>query len=497
MEYTHKMQNSKLLARLIPAVIIIVGFLFACLPSISQITGTKATNAKTGNNKIVSGEAVVPQAVYDVRLFGAAGDGKTLNTKTIQSAIDQCNAAGGGTVLIAGGSYVTGTIYFKSNVCLHIAAGAVLLGSTNIDDYTTNTDRTMYRGEPYMDRCLLFAKDVQHISIEGKGIIDGQGKSFPMPGDPQRNRPKMFRFLRCSNLRVRDITLRAPASWTTEWRYCSDIVVDGITIFSRANSNGDGLDFDGCKNVRVSNSTFDTSDDSICLQTSLPENPCQDVTITNCHFSSRWAGIRIGLLSRGDFENVAVSNCTFRDHNDSGLKIQMMEGAEMRNMVFSNLVMKNVPRPVFMTFNSQKAWVDTMATLLPMKRMYNIQFNNIVVETNTAGKNAAFIVTGMPGHPIEGISFSGIRAIFPGGGTAADAKNVLEEFTVENLKGRWPEYGGLRGTVPSYGLYLRHVKGVTLQNIDVSTTTADARPAMVLVDVEGEKIFDAPPADKR
>lgn len=440
----------------------------------------------------------IKNGIYDIRTFGAISDTTTINTKPIQDAIDKCNADGGGIVLVSGGSYVTGTIYLKSNVCLRVEAGAVILGSKNIDDYTTDTDRTMYRGEPYMDRCLIFAKDAQNISIDGYGIIDGQGKFFPMKGDSQRNRPKMMRLMNCTRIHIRNIMLRAPASWTTEWRYCTDIVVDGITIFSRAKSNGDGLDFDGCTQVRVSNCTFDTSDDSICLQTSLADKPCQDIVIMNCNFCSRWAGIRIGLLSRGDFDNVVVSNCTFRDHRDSGLKIQMNEGAEMSNMVFSNLVMKNVPRPVLLTFCQQNAWVDSPKGYPPMKRVYNIQFNNITVESsNQTDPGCAFIITGMPGHPVEGISFSNIKAVFPGGGTAEDAKNVLAEYTVENLKGRWPEYGSLRGRIPAFGFYARHVKGLTLRNVEITSATEDARPAIVFVDVVDAKTSDCPEPDKR
>ncbi|MGC4235805.1 MAG: glycosyl hydrolase family 28 protein [Niabella sp.] len=436
--------------------------------------------------------------LFDIRDFGAVPDTVTVNTKAIQSAIDKCNVNGGGVVLIAGGPYVTGTIYLKSNVCLRIESGATLLGSKNIKDYATNTDRTMYRGEPYMNRCLIFANAASNITIEGRGVIDGQGRSFPNRGDSVRNRPKMIRLMNCNNFRLRDITLRAPAAWTTEFRYCNDIAVDGITIYSRANSNGDGLDFDGCTKVRVSNSTFDTSDDAICLQTSLTEYPCRDITINNCHFTSRWAGVRIGLLSRGDFENITISNCSFRDHNDSGLKIQMCEGAEMKNMVFSNLVMKNVPRPVFFTFTQQNAWVDAPPdSFPPMKRVHNILFSNITVDNTGGNKHSAFIITGMPGHPIEHISFSDIRAIVSGGGTKSDAENVLAELDVENIKARWPEYGGLRGTVPAHGLYVRHVKGITVRNMEFFTKVADARPAIVFVDVKEAKVSDAPPPDNR
>ena len=419
--------------------------------------------------------------IYDIRTFGAVGDGATLNTQALQTAIDTCSTAGGGTVLVAGGRFVTGTFHLKDNVCLRVDSGAAILGSTNIADYTTDTDRTMYR-EPHMNRCLIFAQDAHNISIEGMGTIDGRGKSFPQRGDLQKNRPKLMRLLNCSRLRVRDITWLNPASWTTEWRYCSDIAVDGITISSRANGNGDGLDFDGCTNVRVSNSTFDNSDDSICLQTSLADKPCRDIVISNCHFSSYWAGMRIGLLSRGNFENVTVTNCTFRDHKDSGIKIQMNEGGEIKNMIFTNLVMQNVPRPVFLTFCQKRAWVDAPQELAPMKSVRGLQLSNITVDSDTGTKDAAFVFVGLPGHPVEDISLTNIRATFAGGGTEADAANKVNELTPENLKG-WPEYGSLGKTVPAHGLFARHVKGITMRNVKFSTKTPDARPAVVFEDV--------------
>ncbi|MEO6837858.1 MAG: glycosyl hydrolase family 28 protein [Ginsengibacter sp.] len=237
----------------------------------------------------------------------------------------------------------------------------------------------------------------------------------------------------------------------------------------------------------ASKCSFNTSDDAICLQASLIEKPCSNIVITNCVFSSKWAGIRIGLLSRGDFENVLVTNCIFNNINDSGLKIQMCEGGEMKNMIFSNLIMENVPRPVFMTFTQQNAWVDADNEVRPMKRMHDFQFNNIIVESNSGGRNCAFIITGLPGHPIENVTLSNIKATFPGGGTAADAKNILAEFTKDNLKGNWPEYSELRKTVPSFGLYVRHVKGLTLHDVELTTLQKDARPAIVLVDVAKSK----------
>jgi hypothetical protein len=436
--------------------------------------------------------AAQTQPTFDVRKFGAAGDGVTLDTKSLQTAIDRCSAAGGGTVVVAGGRFLTGTLYLKNNVTLRVESGAAILGSPHIADYTTDTDRTMYRGEPYMDRCLIFAKDAANISIEGAGTIDGQGKSFPEAGDRQKNRPKLIRLLNCTHISVHDITLLNPASWTNEWRYCSDITVSGITIHSRANSNGDGIDLDGCTNARITASSFDTSDDSICLQTSMPDKPCRDVEITDCKFTSRWAGVRIGLLSRGDFEHVAVNHCTFTNHNDSGLKIQMNEGGEMKDMVFSDLVMKNVPRPVFVTFCQKNAWVDAPRTLAPMKRLGDLHFKNIDVDTDTGGTGCGFMIIGMPGHPVEDITFTDIRAIFPGGGTTDDAKSVLAELTPDVLATHWPEYSSLHGTVPAFGFFARHVKGITLTNVQLSTKASDGRPPIALADVTESKIDNLP-----
>ena len=423
---------------------------------------------------------------YDIRGFGAVGDGRTLNTTTIQSAIDQCHAHGGGTVVIAQGSYVTGTIHLKSHVHLRVEAGATLLGSPDIADYATDTHKQMYKAEAHMDRCLIFARDATGIGICGAGTIDGQGQreNFPNAGDPGGNRPMLIRLLNCSNIRMRDITLVRPASWTSAWLYCSDIVVEGIRIHSRVNGNGDGLDFDGCTDVRVSNCSFDTSDDSICLQTSRPDRPCRDIVVTNCTFCSKWAGMRIGLLSLADFENVAVSNCVFRDIDDAGLKIQLCEGAEMKRMLFSDLVMENVPRPVFMTFGQQRACTDAPDGVAPMQAMGDMVFSNILVDATACGKDAAFIFTGLPGHPIENITLRNITMTVAGGGTTEDANTELAELDLAAIGNHWPEYTCFGATVPAHGMYFRHVRSLAMSQIRLRTTTPDQRPDILLIDTE-------------
>ena len=455
----------------------LTALLLAPLAALQPVNASGETNA-------------IRKSIFDIRDFGASGDAVTLNTAAIQKAIDACTANGGGQVLVAGGRFVTGTLYLKDHVTLHIAAGAALLGSTNIADYTSDTHKNLYAGEPHMDRCLIFARGAVNIGLTGSGIIDGQGdrKNFPNLGDPGKNRPMLIRFLECTRIQLRDLTIGNPASWTSAWLYCDDIVVDGVTIKSRANGNGDGLDFDGCENVRVSNCLFDTSDDSICLQASRSDHPCRNVVINNCVMKSQWAAIRIGLLSLGNLQDVTVSNCIFHDIRDAGLKIQMCEGGTMKNMQFSNIVMRNVPRPVFMTFNHWRMGVDSPKELPLMKALSDMQFSHIRVDnselTNTP---TGIVLSGVPGHSIENISFDDISLTSSGGGTAEQAAiRNLPEFV-----DRRPEFGVLGKTVPFVGFYARHVRGLTLSNVRFDAIKTDVRAAIVCENVENVEIAGA------
>lgn len=427
---------------------------------------------------------------FNVLNFGAKADGTTKDTQALQSAIDACTQNGGGTVIIpAGKTIITGTFYLKNHVNLHIESGAKILGSPDIADYTTDTHKNMYKNEPHMDRCLIFARDAHDFSIDGDGTIDGNG--HPKYFTSQTGRPMLIRFLNCQSIRIEQVKLINPAAWTSAWIYCNEIVVNGIRIESRVNHNGDGLDFDGCTNVRVSNCSFNTSDDSICLQSSSKNKPCKDIVVTNCIFESRWAGMRIGLLSQGDFESVTVTNCTFKNIDDSGLKIQMNEGGEMKNMVFSNLVMKNVPRPIFMTFCQQRAGADTPEELFPMKAMHDFIFSNIITDNTGLDKNSAILITGMPGHPIENIILKDIRFLTAGGGNAEDAsRQHLNEYTPEVLQGWWPEFR-LIGTLPASCIFIRHANGVYMDNLILSSKDQDARPPVVFDDVQNQQVINS------
>ena len=424
--------------------------------------------------------------VYNIADYGAVNDGKRMNTKSIQKAIDQCTKDGGGTVVLSGGGkFMSGTIYLKDNVTLYIDNGTTLLGSKKISDYALDTYKCMYKDGTTLYQCLIFAKDSKSIAIEGQGTIDGNGNRADSIF--VKERPMLMRFMNCSNIHLTDVNIINPASWTSSWLYCDDITVTGIKIISRVNWNGDGLDFDGCTNVRVSNCSFDNSDDCICLQTSRADKPCRDIVISNCLFSTEWGGLRIGLLSRGDFSSVTVTNCTFRNIKDSGLKIQMNEGGEMKNMVFSNLVMENVPRPVFMTFCQQRACVDSPMELAPMKAMHHFIFQNMIIDNSKLDKNSAFFLTGLPNNKIGDILISNVQLVVSGGGTKEDAAKTVKEYTPEVLGDQWPEFY-LVGALPAYGIYARHINGLTIDNFFVKTISLDARKPTLFDDVQNLEI---------
>ncbi|GAF05428.1 glycoside hydrolase family 28 protein [Saccharicrinis fermentans] len=430
------------------------------------------------------------QSYFNVLDYGAKADGFTIDTKAVQAAIDAANKNHGGTVIIPSGKTVmSGTLFMKSFVTLHLENGAILKGSPNIADYPEGTHKNMYKNEPHMNKCFIYAQNAHSFAFEGYGTIDGNG--HPQHFNRKTGRPMMMRFKNCDKIHMRNITLINPAAWTSAWLYCNEIVVDGIRIHSRANGNGDGLDFDGCTNVRVSNSSFDNSDDCICLQASLPDKPCKDIVISNCIFETKWGGMRIGLLSRGDFESVTVTNCTFKNIQDSGLKIQMNEGGSMKNMVFSNLVMKNVPRPVFMTFAQQKACVDAPDEMYPMKEMKNFIFQNIIADNTELDKNSAFFLTGMPGKHIENIIIKDIQFFIAGGGTKEDAhKKDLNEYSLDVLEGWWPEFSRV-GTLPASGMFLRHMKNVTVSNFHLFIEGQDARKPIIFDDVINGKVSNS------
>ena len=229
-----------------------------------------------------------PMSNFNIIDFGAAGDGETLNTKAIQSAIDACSQNGGGTVHFPAGTFLSGTIYLKDNVTLNLAPGAVLLGSADAKDYPLNKCRYVSGSDRYVARALIWGEGLHDIAITGRGTIDGQGSLFVnnrMPpseykrlstffsdttrfitGAGDINRPYLIRLISCRNVLVEGVTLQKPAMWMQHYLNCDDVTLRDLNIFSHGNRNNDMIDIDGSRNVVITGCIGDSDDDGITLK---------------------------------------------------------------------------------------------------------------------------------------------------------------------------------------------------------------------------------------
>jgi hypothetical protein len=436
------------------------------------------------------------RAQVHVQNHGAKGDGKTLGTRAIQAAIDACHAAGGGRVVLSQGAFLTGTIRLKSHVTLFIDAGASLVGSPNITDYPKDAGvcdwHPRFSWGRELTGSMIYAEGAEDIGIEGTGTIDGgqrpeEPRAFPNAGDSEKRRPMMVRFRDCSKVRLRDVTLTNPASFTTFFVACRDLLFDGVRVRSRATGNGDGFDFDGRERVRISNCDLDTGDDAIGLKTFLPGKPNADFVISNCIISSSWAAIRLGPESFADMRNIVMSSCVFHDCRD-GFKIQSCEGAVIERFSASHIVMENVLRPFFVTQNRFGMSKHAPPGRTPVGLIRDLRFSEIaaVVPRNTT--SSAFdqpcsVFVGYPGAYIENVSISGLDLVMPGGGTAEHASRRDVPELLEEVK-RYPEAPDFQGELPAASLYLRHVRDFRMNNARLATTAADARAFLAGDDLE-------------
>lgn len=316
--------------------------------------------------------------IFDVKSFGAVGDGATLNTAALQKAIDACAESGGGRVYLSDGTYMTGTLVLKSNVDLHIERGAVLLASPNCDDYPEFDKKHVEVAKLPRNSgvALIFAEECENISISGKGKIDANGYSFVTECEPYHwgwrfkrinlhTPPRVVFFAGCENVSVEDVTMvNQPAGWSYWIHDCDNVHFDKVNILADAEfPNNDGIHINSSRNVTVSNSIISTGDDCIIVRAnnvSLKENKvCEKVTITNCTLTSHTNAIRIGWLNDGVIRNCVFSNLAINETR-TGITVTLPsrpineplsdEGREdtlIENLNFSNITMDSIYlRPV-------------------------------------------------------------------------------------------------------------------------------------------------------
>ncbi len=432
-------------------------------------------------------------AAFNVRTFGAKGDGKHLDSEAIQTAIDKCSSNGGGKVLLTAGKYLCGTILLKDNVTLDVGPGAVVLGSKNLDHYRNVSTFTDAVGQQ-RGKFLIGAVDAKNIGIEGSGVIDGQGSLF-RKGQPGWNeRPFLVRFVRCSNISVTALTLQNPAAWTSHYFDCEGVRICGLTIRSEVNENNDAIDIDSCRRVRISDCDIRSSDDSICLKTTST-HPCRDVVVSNCIISSNWGAIKFGTESAGPIENVSISNCAVYDTLGGGIKILSVDGAQLRNVTISDITMDNVVMPIFIRLGARMRMYQKDDDQQTVGVIKDVSISNIRAKAismpqerialtvkpeyvkGVTNPGAGIFVTGIAEHFVENLVLDNIHIIHPGG------ESKTAEAIVPEMERDYPEFHYF-GRLPAYGVFVRHAKGLLLRNIRVETEKPDFRHGLVCEDVE-------------
>jgi polygalacturonase len=444
------------------------------------------------------------------------GDGVTLNTTALNAAIDHLAKNGGGTLSIPPGRYLTGTIYLKSCVTLHLENGAVIVGSTNLADYPRNPPPFPSQVLLYGRYSLICAIGQHDIAITGEGKIYGQGdhpnfnkKALQDRGwaqqDAYLHRPYGFYFVACRRVQVRNVTLQNLAYRTQLYLDCDDVVVDGMTVDNgKDDHNNDGLDVDGSRNVRISNCYVVAGDDGINLKSSYAA--CENITICNCVVHSLCNGFKFGTASRGGFKNVSIANCSIYETGAAGIALQIVDGGVLDGVTVANLSMNDVGAPLCIRLgNRGQEWIDGQGPATP-GTLRNVVIRGITASVTARDGTMAASITGLPGHPVENVEISDVKiTLKPGHGKVQldafqlkllnDARNRVErDFgnevkrvtlpDVPEVPSDYPEYS-MFGALPAYGFFCRHVKNVTFDHIDLDFETAEYRSALAMQDVRG------------
>ena len=433
--------------------------------------------------------------VCDATRHGARADGRTLATAAIQRAIDACAAAGGGVVLLAGGTFLSGTIVLKDNVTLRIAPGATLLASPRIEDFTPFPREdvaaifvdgsTQNKGNgPYH---MIHSDGARDVAIDGGGTIRGNGRAY-WDADPERvfvarrARPSpLIEFVATSGIRIENIAIRDAPGWTIHPLESSDIRIAGISIVNDGRGpNTDAVNIDSSRNVLVTDANIEAGDDCVVLKTTgrrggRPVPPTENVIVSNIVCSSDDQGVKIGTESLGDFRNILFTNILIYHSPNlyrpptAGISMSMVDGARFENVTVANVIIRDAVTPLFLRLGNRGRG---QAVPVP-GALANVTFSNIIA----TGGSLASSITGLPGYPVRGVTLSDVSITMAGGGRDPSPAEVPE------LPGDYP-HAPMFGPLPAYGLYVRHADGLVLRNVRLRAATPDSRPAVVLDDVD-------------
>jgi polygalacturonase len=457
-------------------------------------------------------------APFDVKTFGAKGDGKTGDREAINKAIEAAAAAGGGIVYFPAGTYLTGSIRLKSNITLQFDHGARLEASSDPAAYDAaepnQWDQFQDFGHSHWHNSLIWGEGLENVSIVGGGLLSGSAlvRERGAVGD------KLIALKLCRNVTLRDFSILNGGHFGILATGVDNLTIDNLKI----DTNRDGIDLDGCRNVRVSNFSINSpNDDALVLKGSHAlgfARATENVTIVNGLVSGYDIGslldasykrtvkqapdrdgptgrVKIGTETEGDFRNITISNVVF--DRSRGLAIESVDGAKVEDIAVSNITMRDVSNaPIFLRLGSRMRAPEGTAA----GAIRRVSISGLVVYD--ADPRYGSIISGIPGHDVEDVKLSNIRIWYRGGLTMdqvakqpADVVNTFffraqggvpprQPFETPEREKEYPE-PSMFGLLPAYGFFIRHAEGIELSNVEVGFLREDGRPAFVLDQVNG------------
>ncbi|HEV2136627.1 MAG TPA: glycoside hydrolase family 28 protein [Terracidiphilus sp.] len=476
------------------------------------------------------GESAVAAGIFNVREYGATGDGKTLDTDAVNRTIDAAAAAGGGLVLFPAGTYLCFSIHLKSNVHLHLLEGsAIEAAASPLPGQTTGYNGGTYDaaedvpeageyedyGHRHWHNSLIWGENIHDFSITGTGLIYGKGLSFGSRGK-RGDYPtyiaeqagvgnKAIALKNCHNVLLRDFSILKGGHFGLLLTGVDNLTIDNLKI----DTDRDGMDIDCCQNVRVSNCTVNSPwDDGICPKSSYGlghPKPCKNVTIANCRVSGYYmlgsvldgtfkrfpegqrpfgtGRIKCGTESNGGFINFTITGCVFE--GCMGYALESVDGALLEDVTISNTTMRDLGcGPLFMRLGARLRGPQESTKVGTLRR---VLISNL--DCYNAPVRQASILSGIPGYTIDDVKLSNIYIQTVGGGTAEQAQRQVPED-----EHGYPEPGRF-GITPSSGFFLRHMRNLEMSHVEIANASADARPAFYLEDVNRADFFaiTAPP----
>lgn len=426
----------------------------------------------------------VKKPIYDVRQFGAKGDGITNDQKAIQKAIAAC-AKTGGTVVLKSGTFLSGQLLLVSNFTLQIDETATLLGikSDAEIDYPHHQIETQFPNRMLQDcqRRLVYGNKVHNVTITGGGTINGQGDYEPWMNvkeiGTEKDRPSLLAFVSSNNITVSNIQLIKPACWTQVYIESDNITVKNIKVNTgKLTPNRDGIDIVDCHNVLIEDSNFETEDDGICFK-SGSEYGCKDVIVRRCTIDKLNVNagncFKLGTDGLGSYTNFDVSELVLKNaKQNSAITIESMDGAVIDNINIHDCTISNSGQAIFVLLADRKRTVPNRKPRIGA--ISNIHFKNIKGDTFT--QQYPSIITGIPSHNIQNITFENIDLNLKGGIQTANQ-------TVMEYDGKYPE-GSYFGVTNSFGFFIRHTDEVSFKNCKITVENQDARPWLAQEDVK-------------